>query len=148
MSEMAAFNTILSSLNATVTILKGLVQLDRDYAEAELKAKLVDVLEQTSEARTAILSLQEQVRDLQAKLDTRASMHYRHPAYWQRREGQPDDGPFCAQCWGSAEKRIRLQPAEDDFLVCKACGNVFGDSPQPRARRAQSSLSDFYSAGT
>lgn len=59
----------LGSLNATITILKGLSALNRQYSEAELRGKVVDALEQATEARAAILALQEQNRDLQAKLD-------------------------------------------------------------------------------
>jgi len=36
----------------------------------------------------------------------------RAPAYWQKREGKPDDGPFCPQCWESEEKVMRLHPGE------------------------------------
>ena len=139
----------LGSLNATITILKGLSALNRQYSEAELRGKAVDALEQATEARAAILALQEQNRDLQAKLNTRAAMEFRAPAYWQKREDQPDDGPFCPQCWDSEEKRIRLHPTQDGLLVCKTCTHVFGDkSSARRPRKAKGSLSDFFSAGT
>jgi hypothetical protein len=76
----------------------------------------VDALEQATEARAAILALQEHNRDLQEKLTRRVAIHWIPPAYWQKREGQPNDGPFCPQCWDSEEKVIRLH-AEQGSLV-------------------------------
>jgi hypothetical protein len=118
----------LGSVNATITILKGLTALNRQYAEAELRGKVVDALERATEARAAILALQEQNKDLQEKLTRRATMRWIPPVYWQTREGQPNDGPFCPQCWDSEEKVIRLQPLQAGAWVCKTCGHVFGDS--------------------
>ena len=144
---MADLNAAFNSLTALTTILKGLRGLERAVELAELRSKMVDALEQASDTREVILALQEQNTDLQEKLTRRVAMHWIPPAYWQKREGQPNDGPFCPQCWDSEEKEIRLHPLHNGGLICKTCGNVFGDRPQ-RERTARSGLSDFYSAGT
>ena len=107
------------------------------------------MLDSLTSSRATIISLQEELRDLQAKLGLRAVMEFREPAYWQKREGQPDDGPFWPQCWESVEKRCRLHPAGDDGrFVCKTCRNVIGEGQRTEHRKATSSLSDFFSAGT
>ena len=138
----------LSHANTAITILEGLSALNRQYSEAELRGKVVDALERANEARAGILKLQEENRDLQEKLTRRVAMHWIPPAYWQKREGQPNDGPFCQQCWDSEEKAIRLQPTQDGLLVCKTCTHVFGDkSSARRPTKAKGSLSDFFSAG-
>ena len=139
----------LSAANTTITILKGLSSLDRQYEKAGVRAEALTALEQANEARAGILKLQEENRGLQEKLTRRVAMHWIPPAYWQKREGQPNDGPFCQQCWDSEEKAIRLQPTQDGLLVCKTCTHVFGDKSSARPpRKAKGSLSDFFQAGT
>jgi len=137
MPDLAAISTLLSSLNATTTIVKGLRELDRALTTAELRSKLADAIVSLADARVAVVSLQDQIRDLQEKLDTRAKMIYSQPAYWQEKDGQRD-GPFCPQCYDSTQKVIRLQPAEAGVWTCQTCDKVFVHeaSRRPRQRRA------------
>src|SRR5882724_7202181 len=118
---MPDITALINSLNVATTMVKGLWALDRALDKAELKGKLVDVMDSLAAARVTAISLQEQIRDLQDKLELRAAMEFRSPAYWQTRDAKPDDGPFCPQCWDSQEKRIRLHPLHNGGLVCKNC---------------------------
>lgn len=143
MPDMASISAALASLNAATDIVKGLRAVDRAIAETEVKIKLVDVLDKLTDARMALATLQEevlardrQIRGLQEKLDTRAKMVYSQPAYWQEKDGQRD-GPFCPQCYDSAGKVIRLQPAESGVWTCKTCGQVFVERGRRESRQTR-----------
>lgn len=51
MPDLAAISTLLSSLNAATSMVRGLLSLERALDKAELKGKLVDVLDSLAEAR-------------------------------------------------------------------------------------------------
>ena len=145
MSEIGA---ALSSVNATIAILKGLTALTRRYAEAELRGKVVDALEQATEARAAV-GPDAAGAEQRPTSEARRARHDGDEAYWQKREGQRDDGPFCATCWGSDEKQMRLHPTQSGLLQCKRCSHTFGDKSSARPpKKAKGSLSDFWGSGT
>jgi hypothetical protein len=145
--DLNLISVTLSSINGTITVVRGWLKLDRELDRLEQKAKLVGVLDSLSKAQETIIVQRDEIVALQAKLNLRVVMEYRGSgAYWDKETG---DGPFCHQCWESSEKRCHLQPTGDGAYVCKTCGNEVGERRESHeVKKARSSLSDFNSAGT
>jgi len=146
MPDFVFIATIANSLRVTTDIAKGLREVDRGLQTAELTSKLVDLMNALTDARAAVLSVQEElsvkeqeVRELQEKLDLREHMTYSPPFYWLEKDGKRQ-GPFCQQYYDSEQRAIRLQEETDDqdLWRCRTCENYF----QSGGRRSRQTLAD------
>ena len=150
MPDLTAIATVFSSIKTAMDIAKGLHEANLSLEKAGHKFQVADLIGALTEARLAIASIQDevlsrdrQIRELQEKLDVRASMIYVAPFYWQEKDGKRE-GPFCQQCYDSGAKVIRLQAAEPGAWTCRTCGHAFESSrTRPRQSHANTDWDMF-----
>jgi hypothetical protein len=147
MPDLALLATVLTSIKAATEIAKGLREADISLEKAELKLKLADLMTALADARIAVSSVQEdlltkdrQIKELRESLDLKKVMKYQAPFYWHD-EGGRQDGPFCQQCYDSAQKAIRLQDLKNSCWRCNTCGNVY--DPGGSRQRQVRAVTDF-----
>lgn len=84
----------------------------------ELKSLIIDLKEQVLELREENHSLKEQ---LSKKTDY--NMQFENNAYWNIKEDETKDGPFCSACWDNHKKAVRMK-AGQSASVCPVCKNT------------------------
>jgi len=147
MPDLALLATVLTSIKTATDIVRGLRDADISLEKAELKLKLADLMTALADARIAVSSVQEelltkdrQIKELRESLDLKKAMKYQAPFYWLE-EGGKRDGPFCQQCYDSAQKAIRLQVLENQYWRCNTCSHTYAPGgSRPRQVRA---VTDF-----
>lgn len=91
-----------------------------------------DLLEKMADLRDEIFSLREENRELKEKLSFRDdyNMVFEGTCYWNVKDGETKDGPFCPTCWDKDRKAIRMHSgrigtlykgAPDNIYLCHVC---------------------------
>ncbi len=135
MPDPASIVTGLAALKHAVDIAKALRQADQSLATAELKLKVVELLGEIVEAKTAMVEVQEIVRDkdsevarLKDALRIKGEVVKAGDAIFLKDpDGKVRGDAMCLHCWTS---QARLNPlvgfaGDRHRYVCHACKSCY-----------------------
>lgn len=144
MPDLTTITAAITSVKNATDIVKAMRAVEAAYQNLEVKAKLVDLMNnlvdlkmQLAEIREEGLAKDEEIRKLRAERDEKKALVWESPLYWMEKEGMRT-GPFCPQCYDSSAKVVRLQEtSHPDYWHCRTCNNGFqvGDQKKPQASR-------------
>jgi hypothetical protein len=125
---------IAAATNA-IKIAREIRDVSKDFANADVKAKVVDLVTDLSEAKLALVDAKERIQDLEgtiAELRGKLSFKADHTI---RRSGltyevQEDGGvarlPLCPKCEGASNTFMRLVRKQDiRMAMCPNCGTEY-----------------------
>jgi len=105
--DFASIATALTGLKNAMDVVTRISRSDLSLERSELKARLVDVVEELSEARLVLMETQQHIRDRDAEIERlRAAFKLkdevvRHmDAYFSKSaDGKPTGDPYCMYCF-------------------------------------------------
>jgi hypothetical protein len=127
---------VLAGIKTAVDIAKEVTSMSSSPTTAELKMKLIGVIDGLLDAKQAILDISEnvekkdaQIRDLTAKLELKANVIYEKPYYYSYKEDRRD-GPFCQKCWDVNQLLVRLIESHNTKgeWQCRNCKTWYNDA--------------------
>src|SRR5438045_4830088 len=130
MIEIAAIITTVKTLAGAakaanrVDLYNDVISLQQSVLE--LVAEQSTTVEENARLKSELLELKEEIRSLESRLAQREEMTFRADAYWQIRNGRPDEGPFCASCFDKDGRVARMTDRGNGFTCCVVCGHCIG----------------------
>ncbi|WP_374000298.1 hypothetical protein [Bdellovibrio bacteriovorus] len=132
---------VMTGVTQAINITKTLKELDLKLNEAEGKLKLADlyialsdVKMNVADLKAAILDKDDEIKQLKEQLQLQDEMQYNGVFYF-RALGEKKDGPFCAQCFDSEKKLIRLHNYMSGWWECKTCDSRYEEDVNSGAQR-------------
>lgn len=102
---------------------KEIADLIKKLNNIELYRKIVELEAEIIDLQRAKNDLDLKVTGLQAALQQKKSMSFKHPFYFA--EGDPI--PFCAKCWEAEHNAIHLVgPDQHGDRYCRNCKTCYG----------------------
>jgi hypothetical protein len=136
--SLAAISGTLELVNKSVDLVRSLRKKgDDELTAAEMRNTLIDLLDDLVEVKSEFVSLKavllskdEEIQDLKAKLEGKDALKFDGRLYWK--EG--DKTAFCPICHENEGKLIHLNywAGSRDFpptWICKVCRNEFSVTP-------------------
>jgi hypothetical protein len=131
--------TIVAGLQAIKTatdIAKGLLATDVGIQKAELKLKIVDLMEALATARVQLLEAEEEIRTLRNQLLHLQAVRQAAPTLVRRdnvyffSDGATEEGPFCPRCYEKSKTRMPVSVLPPAFRAagafeCPDCHSVY-----------------------
>ncbi|MEM7009921.1 MAG: hypothetical protein AAF585_00430 [Verrucomicrobiota bacterium] len=131
--DVTTITTALGGLKTATDIAKTLKNIDGAVESAELKLKIIELLDALVETKSSVVDLRSlleeketEIAELRKEMDMKRALIYESPFYLTREE-EKSDGPFCQSCYDSEGKLIRLQPrgTTAQEWQCLNCGEHF-----------------------
>jgi len=120
----------LAGLKRIPAILRRLRDLDRWEATLEHREKRLV-------AEDANARLRARIEELEAVLRTTVDLRYARNAYWNGEGYGEANGPYCAACWESNRKALRLTHLRERSYHCHTCGASVIIKERDESRRIQ-----------
>lgn len=141
MADIATVSAVLGSIKTASDLAKVIKDSSESLQKAEIKMQLADLINSLADARMELAELQSVIIDkdneifeLNAQINVSKSVVWVKPYYFIE-EDDHRDGPFCAQCYDTTRKLIRLQGGGTSAWHCQTCNNRVKDenyvSPKP-----------------
>lgn len=109
-------------IKTTLDNIKAIKEIADSTQNIELKSLIVDLKEEILNLRQENLDLKQQ---LSRKLEH--NMIFENKVYWDVKEDETKDGPYCPVCWDRDCKAIRLGPLQvagpNSTHHCYVCKN-------------------------
>jgi len=137
MADLSLIATGLSSIKTGYEIAKTIASLDSAIEKADLKAKILEVMDSLITAKAAIEDLRDEIRQkdqeiasLREDLRLKASVFRLKDAYYDiDKEGTVVGDPYCQTCFESTGKLYHLYETSSTSGVghffCHICENDF-----------------------
>lgn len=115
---MGGINTALALMDAS----KKALDIANELKNVELKEAILNLKEELVELREENLLFMQKL-SLQANFN----MIYEKNSYWNIKENETKEGPYCSVCWDKDKIAIRLtqSAASRDFYKCGNCDNEY-----------------------
>ncbi|HDY7666924.1 TPA: hypothetical protein RQJ89_004159 [Vibrio vulnificus] len=133
MADIATISALLGSIKTATELAKVIKDSGSTLEQAEIKMQFAELISALADAKMELADLQtelaekdQEIKQLELTLAKRKSVVWEKPYYWVTENGE-NDGPFCAQCYDSTDKLIRLQGGGSKLWVCKTCNCNFKD---------------------
>ncbi|CAK2110017.1 conserved hypothetical protein [Vibrio crassostreae] len=133
MADIATISALLGSIKTATDLAKVIKNSSATLEQAEIKMQFAELIGALADAKMELSDLQvelaikdQEIKKLELTLAQRRSVVWEKPYYWVT-DNDKKDGPFCAQCYDSSEKLIRLQGGGNCFWRCKTCNCTFKD---------------------
>lgn len=131
--DLSSITNALSGIKVATDIAKELKAIDGQYKDAELKLKIVDLIEALSDAKMSIADIKallveknEEISRLKAVLATKDELVFEHPYYWKETNGKRG-GPYCHRCWEVDQLLVHLRGGANGCWSCAQCKSSFSD---------------------
>lgn len=131
---MDIISAALTSINNAIEIAKHLKTASKIYEKAEDKMKFADLINilaetkvQVADAKIALLSREEEIKELKKKIEVKENLSWEPPYYFLKSE-TGKVGPYCQACYDGQTKLSRLQNYNNGAWVCAVCSKTFIDS--------------------
>ncbi|MEZ8132049.1 hypothetical protein [Enterovibrio norvegicus] len=108
----------VTGLKAAWDVAKALKVATDAIDDAHIKLQMAELISALADAKIEAAENAEKISELERKLSAKSTLSFENGMYYRDEEGKERDGPFCATCFDSKEKEIRLQHVP---------GNTFGD---------------------
>ena len=113
---------------------KDILKLIKQYDDADIYQKVVDLRDEIFKLREDNLSLKETIQSLIQEQSNSEKMVFEAPLYWKV-DSDKKEGPYCQKCYDDDKKLIRLQDLKNGYWECCVCKNYFLNSSDMRIRK-------------
>lgn len=120
---------LISAATSALQLVGRLREINKKIADAEFSNALADLAIELSELKIKVAGLIEENDQLKRKLAQKDALEldFRDFAYYSK----SGDGPFCAGCYDSNGKAVRLTKLSEPFTAfgshsCPVCKETFG----------------------
>jgi hypothetical protein len=136
MTDLMTIGTVITSIKTASDIAKLIKDSGTTLEKAEIKLKIADLIGNLADARIEMASIQELllekdtlIKELNDKLNLKNKMVWESPYYFIE-NGDQKDGPYCQNCFDSAQQLIRLQKDKftEGLWACTNCSESYKDS--------------------
>jgi hypothetical protein len=131
--DISSITAALSGIKNATDIAKAIKSIEGQYETAELKLKIVDLIDALSEAKMSIADIKtlliekdEEISKLKTVLATKDDLINEHPYYWKESDGKRE-GPYCQKCWEVDQILVHLQGGANGSWGCANCKSPFKD---------------------
>jgi 2-oxo-4-hydroxy-4-carboxy--5-ureidoimidazoline (OHCU) decarboxylase len=109
---------LIGLIGTTITLTKGLLEIDSEYNKAEYIKKISDLTIQLAQAQTEAAQMMTELRNLKAEEEERENhpLTYTGEVYRDR-----ENVPYCPACYDNLKKRIHLKKFDTNRLQCPVC---------------------------
>jgi hypothetical protein len=136
---IAELSSAVTSVRAARDAAKLLLDVNKQFSEAQLRLKIAEVVGLFSDATDKVVDLKSQVSDLETEISSlkerlkqRDEMKLESGVYWRKKEDGANEGPFCPKCWIDKQKVAPMVPDSiDKNNKCVSCGRA--DAPAKMA---------------
>ena len=117
---------LLGHIGASVTIVKGLLEISRDFNNAVVVKHVADLNYQLAQAQIKAAEQDIEIRELKTELNERKNnpLHYSGTVYLDN-----DNHTYCPACYDDKGKRIHLKATHNRNVpfTCPVCNVYFED---------------------
>lgn len=136
MADVASVASALAAVKTSLEIAKGLRAGSASLESAELKMKILELVEALGDARQNLLDAQDEIRALRTRIaelehagDVRSRLVRRDRLFYLP-DGESESGPYCPRCVEAENKLITLNPSPSAFVTfgehrCPECNKFF-----------------------
>ena len=137
-AAVPAINSALTLIERVSKLVKGSANLEAQEAVLQLREALLSVKEENLTLKQINLDMTEQIRILNNSAKMKSELHFEDPVYYHIQETGEKVGPYCAHCFGNAEKRVRLSvDVQNAAWTCPVCKNYFETNVHRAATNAE-----------
>lgn len=151
MDPISTTMTIMTGLGQAIELTKNLRDADLKLNDAENKHKIAelynalsDIKMNVADLKSEILTKDEIIKSLEAKLKIEADMTWEDPFYFLKNANGRTDGPFCQQCYDTKKQAVRLPKGDGAWLTCNACKASYDNPNVDKGRYETTSSHDPY----
>lgn len=116
---------ILTSINASIEIVKRLREISKKIEVAEFSNLLADLSNELADSKMEVVTLKEEVINLKNKireLETKASSkNETKTVKWGCYQFENDDGLYCTACFDTKGEKIRTTRVRGGTRQCPVC---------------------------
>jgi hypothetical protein len=139
----------IAAITGTIQLAKGLAETSAEIDKAELKLKIVSLVDQLVDAKNALVDARDDIRALEMIVDQLKNTADRVESlvesqgfkYRKDHDGNPTGQPFCPRCLEVDRALVSLQFKQglsDWFRACPQCKNEYlTDKAQSDAEEAR-----------
>lgn len=133
-TSLAAISGTLDLVNKSVDLVRNLRKKgDEELTAAEMRNTLIDLLDDLVEVKSefvtlkaVLLSKEEEIQELKAKLQDKESLKFDGLLYWK----ENDPTAFCPVCYEKNNSYIHMihkksGPQSREYWTCRVCSNMF-----------------------
>ncbi|GGA14966.1 hypothetical protein GCM10011498_14020 [Amylibacter cionae] len=125
------FVTALTTLNETLKVSKGLLNITHEMDKAELKLRFAEVVDGILEAKNSLVDAQQNERELlleiaslKKKLNERGNLEDEDGLLFELDEnGKRSDRPYCNYCYVKEDKLFRVRRSQSGYSYQYNCDN-------------------------
>lgn len=118
----------VTGLKAAWDVAKALKAATDSIGDAHLKLQMAELISALADAKIEAAENAEKIAELQRTLQLRSQLQFSDGKYFKELEEGTQDGPFCATCYDSTSKQIRLQHVPGSTFGdwhCRVCNGSF-----------------------
>jgi hypothetical protein len=120
--------TTIATIRAIAGVAKEAGRIDLYNEIIGLQQTILEAIGENTELAQAnaeltrkALRLEQRIHELEQVSAAKEELTFRGEAYWRVREGQPDEGPYCARCYLEKAKAHPMTPRNPKFTCCVVC---------------------------
>lgn len=135
MPDISAIAAALSGLKSATEVAKFLRDADVAIKTADLKLKVVELVDGLATAKLSIAEIQDviaakdaEIKRLSDALKLREEVVRYHDSYYRKSaHGKPSGDPYCSYCYESRNQLVHLNqnPKDRSQSICPNCKSVF-----------------------
>jgi hypothetical protein len=133
----------VDAIKKAYDLARTLQDADKAIATAEIKMRVVDLVDallnakfSIAEAQAEVLTLRQQVATLEQEKKVKATVRERGGLYWTEGANGKEDGPYCTACYDTKGQLVRAKDTGNDWIFCPACSHgVDGPNGGPSRRQ-------------
>ncbi len=118
----------VAGLKAAWDVAKALKVATDSIDDAHIKLQMAELISALADAKIEAAESAEKIAELEGLLKSKQSLKFVNGMYYRELEDGEKDGPFCATCYDSTSKEIRLQHVPGATFgdwSCRVCGGSF-----------------------
>ena len=141
--------TTLGTLQKVATVVRKAGQIELTNQVHALQESMGGLIAERNAQIEEIKRLKDENADLRRQLGTREALTFENNAYWAGAERTESSGPYCAPCFDSTGKLIRMLRDANYVAKCQTCKTriVYDPArykkPSPVRSRGVSWINDF-----
>ena len=119
----------VTGLKAAWDVAKALKVATDSIDDAHIKFQMAELISALADAKIGAAESAEKIAELERQLNAKASLNFENGMYFKADEGEENKGPYCATCYDSQSKEVRLQHTPGGTFgnyQCYVCDGSFG----------------------
>lgn len=119
----------VAGLKAAWDVAKALKVATDAIDDAHIKLQMAELISALADAKIEAAENTDRIAELERKLKSKSTLVFENGMYYKLLDDESRDGPFCATCFDSQSKEIRLQHTPGGTFGnynCYVCSGSFG----------------------